>query len=180
MPVQEMPESNCVAVFARHEDAENAIKKLKQGGFEMKNLSIIGRDYHTEEHPVGFLNLGDRVKYWGKRGAFWGTVFGILFAPAFFFIPGIGPVLTGGLIGSILMGTVEGAAVGATVGAGSGVLAAALTSLGIPKDSVIRYEASLRANKFLLIAHGTAAETQRARGILAELGEGDVQVHGRQ
>jgi hypothetical protein len=87
-----------------------------------------------------------------------GMVFGILFAPAFFFIPGIGPILTGGMIGSILMGTVEGAA----IGGGSGVLAAALTGIGIPKDSVIRYEADLKANKFLLIANGKAAETERA------------------
>ena len=177
--MQDKPESNCVAVFTRHEDAENAIKKLQQGGFNMKNLSIIGRDYHTEEHPVGFLNTGDRVRYWGKQGAFWGSVFGILFAPAFFFIPGIGPVLTGGIIGSFLMGTVEGAAVGAAIGAGSGAVAAALTSLGLPKDSVIRYEASLKANKFLLIAHGSPADTQRARNVLVEVGAGDVQVHVR-
>ncbi len=68
---------------------------------------------------------------------------------------------------------------GAAVGGGSGVFAAALTSLGIPKDSVIRYEASLKANKFLLIAHGSAAEVQRARGLLAEAGAKDLAVHTR-
>jgi hypothetical protein len=59
------------------------------------------------------------------------------------------------------------------------VLAAALTGLGIPKDSVIRYQADLKANKFLLIANGTAAEVERARAILAEAGAGQVQVHAR-
>ena len=52
--MQAIPESNCVAVFTRHEDAENAIKKLKQADFDLKKLSILGRDYHTEEHAVGF------------------------------------------------------------------------------------------------------------------------------
>jgi uncharacterized membrane protein len=170
-------DTNCVAVFDRHEDAEAAIRELQRGGFDMKKLSIVGRDYHTEEHAVGFYNAGDHVKYWGKRGAFWGMVFGILFAPAFFFIPGIGPILTGGMIGSILMGTVEGAAVGAAIGGSSGALAAALTSVGIPKDSVIRYEADLKANKFLLIANGSAAEVEGARKILAGLGAGQVEVH---
>jgi uncharacterized membrane protein len=169
-------ESNCVAVFDRHEDAETALRDLQRAGVDMKKLSIVGRDYHTEEHAVGFYNAGDRVKYWGKRGAFWGSVFGILFAPAFFFIPGIGPILTGGLIGSALMGTIEGAAVGAAVAGGTTALAAALASIGIPKDSVIRYEADLKANKFLLIASGTAAEVERARGILAERG-GRATVH---
>jgi uncharacterized membrane protein len=105
-------------------------------------------------------------------------VFGILFAPAFFWIPGIGPILTGGLIGSLLMGTVEGAAIGAALGGGTSALAAALGSLGIPKDSVIRYEADLKTNKFLLIASGSGSEAEHARAILAAHG-GHVQVHSR-
>jgi hypothetical protein len=118
------------------------------------------------------------VKYWGKLGAFWGTIFGILLAPAFFWIPGIGPILTGGFIGSILMGTVEGAAVGAAVGGGTSALAAALAGAGIPKDSVIRYEADVKANKFVLIAAGTAAEVERARAILVQRAS-QVNVHAR-
>jgi len=105
-------------------------------------------------------------------------MFGILLAPAFFWIPGVGPILTGGLVGSFLMGTIEGAAVGAAIGGGTSVLAAGLVGLGLPKDSVIRYEAELKANKFLLIASGTAAEAERARGLFAERG-GRAQVHGR-
>jgi hypothetical protein len=169
-------ESNCVAIFDRHEDAEKAIRELQRVGFDMKKLSIIGRDYHTEEQAVGFYNLGDRVRYWGKNGAFWGSLFGILIAPAAFWIPGIGPVLTGGIIGSIVMGMVEGAAVGAAVGGGASVLAASLASIGIPKDSVILYESALKAHKFLLVASGAAAEVDRARAILGEYG-GQVKVH---
>jgi uncharacterized membrane protein len=170
-------DSHCVAVFDRHQDAEAAVRELQRGGFDMKKLSIVGRDYHTEEHAVGFYNAGDHVKYWGKTGAFWGSIFGILFAPAFFFIPGIGPVLTGGLIGSALMGTLEGAAVGAAIGGSSGVLAAGLTSLGIPKDSVVKYETEVKANKFLLIASGTEADTAKARDIMAKLGTSRIAVH---
>jgi hypothetical protein len=169
---------NCVAVFDRHQDAEAAIRELQRVGFDMKKLSILGRDYHTEEHAVGFYNAGDRVRHWGKLGAFWGGIFGIVFAPAFFFIPGVGPILTGGLVGSFLMGTIEGAAVGAAVGGSASVLAASLASMGIPKDSVIRYEADLKANKFLLIATGTTAQVEQARAVLAERG-GQAKVHAR-
>jgi len=171
-------DSNCVAVFDRHEDAETALRELQKGGFDMKKLSIVGRDYHTEEHAVGFYNAGDRIKYWGKQGAFWGGIFGLLLAPAFFWIPGVGPILTGGIIGSFLMGSIEGAAVGAAVVGGTSALAAALGSLGLPKDSIIRYEADLKANKFLLIASGSAAEAERARAIFASRG-GLAQVHAR-
>ena len=175
--MQSQKNSHCVATFSRHEDAETAIRELQRAGFDMKRLSILGRDYHTQEHAVGFYNTGDRVKYWGKNGAFWGSVFGILLAPAFFFIPGVGPILTGGMIGSMLMGTLEGAALGAAVGGGSSILAAALISLGIPANSVIRYEASLKADKFLLIASGTRQDVSRARSLLLDAGGQDVDLH---
>jgi hypothetical protein len=171
-------DTHCVAVFDRHEDAEGAIRDLQHAHFDMKKLSILGRDYHTEEHAVGFYNAGDRVRYWGRNGAFWGTMFGILLAPAFFFIPGVGPILTGGFFGSLLMGTLEGAAVGAALAGGTSALAATLISAGIPKNSVIRYEADLKADRFLLIAKGTAAEVERARAILAERAA-HANVHGR-
>jgi hypothetical protein len=169
-------DSNCVAVLERHQDAETAIRELQRSGFDMKKLSIVGRDYHTEEHAVGFYNSGDRIRHWGKLGGFWGGIFGLIFAPAFFWIPGIGPILTGGIIGSLLMGAIEGGAVGAAVGAGTTALAGALAGLGIPKDSVIRYEADLKANKFLLIASGSADDVERARASLAGRG-GLVEVH---
>ncbi len=175
--MENIGETSCVAVFDHHEDAEAAILKLQKSGFDMKRLSIVGRDTLTEEHVVGFYNAGDRMRYWGKQGTFWGSIFGILLAPAFFWIPGIGLIVTGGLIGSALMGALEGAAVGAVVGGAGGVLGGALSSLGIRKDSVIRYEESLKANKFLLIANGTPAEVERARSILAEFGVEDLQVH---
>ena len=44
----------------------------------------IGRDYHTDENVIGYYNAGDRMKYWGKLGAFWGGFWGLLFGSAFF------------------------------------------------------------------------------------------------
>ncbi len=49
-------DTNCVAIFERHQDAEAALREFVRAGFDMKKLSIIGRDYHTEEHAVGFYN----------------------------------------------------------------------------------------------------------------------------
>ena len=166
----------CVAIFNDHEAAANAVKELGKIGFDMKHLSVVGRDYHSEEQVTGFYNGKDRVKYWGKLGAFWGSLFGILFAPAFFFVPGIGPILTGGILGSAVMGVVEGGLVGAAAGGGLTALGAALYSYGIPKDSVLAYERALKADKYLLLVHGDAAEVERAREILAGQG-GESTVH---
>ena len=68
-----------VAVYGLHTQAEGAVKALQRAGFDMKKISIIGRDYQTEEHVVGFLNAGDRARIFGKNGAFWGGLMGVLF-----------------------------------------------------------------------------------------------------
>ncbi len=60
-----------VAVFPAHDVAETAVKKLTAAGFEMKNLSIVGKGYKTEEKVVGFYGTGDRVKFWGSRVIDW-------------------------------------------------------------------------------------------------------------
>lgn len=41
-----------------------------------------------------------------------------------------------------------------------------LYSIGIPKDSIVKYEAALKTDQFLLIAHGTAAEVAKAKDII--------------
>ena len=88
--------NSIVAIYPSHTEAEAAVKELQQSGFDMKKLSIVGRDYHTDEHVVGYYNVGDRMKAWGKTGAFWGGIWGLLFGSAFFFIPGLGPLLMAG------------------------------------------------------------------------------------
>ena len=76
-----------------HSAAEDAVKELQKSGFDMKKLSVVGKDYHTDEQVVGYYNAGDRMKYWGKLGA---LRWGLLFGAAFFWVPAIGPVLVGG------------------------------------------------------------------------------------
>jgi hypothetical protein len=70
-----------VAVYETHGQAENAVKDLQEGGIDMKSLSIAAKDTHTDEHVVGYYNAGDRMKYWGKMGAFWGGFWGLLITP---------------------------------------------------------------------------------------------------
>src|ERR1700723_1855381 len=103
--------SSVVAIFDSHDRAEDAIRELQKSGFDMKKLSIIGKDYHTEENVVGYYNTGDRMKYWGKMGAFWGGIWGLLFGAAFFVVPGIGPVLVAGPVAAWIVAALEGAAV---------------------------------------------------------------------
>jgi len=166
-------QNSTVAVFNDHTSAEGAVKELQKAGFDIKKLSLVGKDYHSDEHVVGYYNTGDRMRYWGKLGAFWGGLWGLLFGSAFFLIPGIGPIVVGGPIVSWIVGALEGAAV---VG-GLSAVGAALYGVGIPKDSVLRYETSLKANKFLLVVHGTVDEVQRASSILQGTDAVETTVH---
>jgi hypothetical protein len=76
----------------------------------------------------------------------------------------------------MLVSGVEGAvAVG-----GLSALAGALMSIGIPKDSVLRYETALKANKFALVVHGDSQEIARARDLLKSSGLSSFDDHGSQ
>lgn len=165
--------NSVVAVFDNHDTAEAAVKKLTDGGFDMKNLSIVGKGYHTEEKVVGFYSTGDRVRFWGTRGAFWGGMWGLFFGGMFLTLPLVGNVVVLGYFAAMLMSGLETAAV---VG-GLSALGAGFYSLGIPKDSVIEYESAIRADSFVVMAHGSAREVAEAEEILAGTSASRVDVH---
>jgi uncharacterized membrane protein len=152
-----------VAVYDTHGAAERAVKALQRAGIDMHTMSIIGKDSYTDEHVVGYYNNGDRMKYWGKAGAFWGSIWGLLFGSAFFAIPGIGPVLVAGPVISWIVGALEGA----VIGGGMTAIGAGLYGMGVPKDSVVEYETALKTDTFLLMVHDTAPEVERARSAIA-------------
>src|ERR1700683_646802 len=86
-------ESSVVGVYQTHTEADRAVKDLQRDGVDMRKLSIVGKGYHTDEQVVGYYNTGDRMKHWGRVGAFWGWIWGLLFGAALFAIPGRGPIL---------------------------------------------------------------------------------------
>jgi uncharacterized membrane protein len=149
-------------LYDTHAQAEQAVAELQTSGYDMKQLSIVGQGMHTEEKVVGYYNLGDRMLSWGGTGAFWGGIWSLLFGSAFFLVPGFGPLLIAGPFIAAVVAAAEGAVVVGSVSA----LAGALASIGIPENSILEYETEIKAGKFLLIAHGTAAEVARAREIL--------------
>jgi len=167
-------QNSVVAVFGSHEQAEDAVRELQKDGFDMKKLSIVGKDFHTEEHVVGYYNTGDRMAYWGKLGAFWGGFWGLLFGSAFFLVPGFGPLLVAGPLVTYIVAGLEGAAV---VG-GLSALGAAMYGIGIPKNSIVQYETEVKNGKLLLIAHGTTDEVARAKNLLDQSDASSTMVHG--
>lgn len=162
-----------VAVYDSHEKAEAAVRELARAGFDMKSISIVGKDYHTEEQVIGYFNAGDRARFFGKLGAFWGGLAGILFGSALMFVPIVGHIVVLGPLAATIAGGVQGA----VLGGGLSALVGALTAIGVPKDSVLRYETELKADRFLVIVHAGAGDIRRAHELLARSGSTDVQIH---
>jgi hypothetical protein len=162
-----------IAVFADHEAAENAVKSLAMAGFEMKDLSVVGKGFHTEEKVVGFYTDGERIRLWGVRGVFWGGLWGVFYGGLFMSLPLIGPVVVLGYLATIAVSAAESAII---VG-GAGAIAAALYGIGVPKDSVVQYENAVKNDGFLVMAHSAADETTRAKGILATTNPSQLDLH---
>jgi hypothetical protein len=157
------PTDTTIAVYTGHRAAELAIGKLTENGFKMKNISIIGRGYHSENKVVGFYNAGNRIKFWGTRGLVWGGLWGLFFGGLFITIPVVGHVIVLGYLSALVLAAVESAVV---VG-GMSVLGAVLYSIGIPKHSIVQYETDVRADSFLVMAHGTSEDMIRAKEIMS-------------
>ena len=162
-----------IAVFQNHQSAETAIKKLISEGFEVRNLSVVGKGFHTKEPIIGFYAVGDRIKFWGSQGAFWGDLWGQFFGGLMLTIPPLGQVVVLGSLAENIATSIEGEAV---VG-GLSCLGGALYALGVPRDNVGNYESAVRVDGVLVIAHGTEAEIARAKAILQMIEHLRLEIH---
>lgn len=144
-----------VGSFESHIQAEQAVQELQRNGVDRSMLMIISSELRKGSHVVGFYNMADRAQAWGKTGAFWGGLWGLLFSLWLFWVPGIGPLLVA--IPIVLGATALGAL---------SALAAVIYSMGIPKDSVLKYAAGEQEGRYVLIFRGTDDQINRTRQVL--------------
>jgi len=168
------PEPNVVGVFATHRAAETAVHDLRRAGFDMKRLSIVGKDDATEERAVGFYGHDGRMRVWGARAGFWGGLIGLLHDPALFVLPVVGHVFIMGPLTAALVSVLDNAA----PAGGTSVLGAALRGIGVPWDPVLRFDAAARADRLLLVVHDTRFDVGRAAAVLTHAGADSVHMYG--
>lgn len=162
-----------VALYDTHEAAEKAVKALRNAGIDFRKISIVGKDYHTEEQAVGYFNMGDRLKFFGKFGTFWGTLAGILLGAFVMVVPVFGHLVILGPLAATVVSGIEGAAIGGAAGA----LVGALTGIGIPKNSAIRYQMAIEAGQFLLTVQGSQSDIALAESVLQSSGPASLSSH---
>jgi hypothetical protein len=141
---------------------EESVQRLRQSGFDLSKLSVVALDRHPEQQVVAHYGVDGQVKYWGEFGPFWTEMWASLSGWACIVLPDAGPILVAGPLAGWIVAAVESQVVFGSLSA----LGAALYGLGISKDAVMRYEAAVRMEKLLLIAHGAGDEVGKAREIL--------------
>ena len=162
-----------IAVYDNHEQAESVVKKLLDAKIPMKSISVIGRGHHSEEKIAGFYNLGDRITYWGKYGAFWGALWGLLAGGVYLTVPVTGAVVVLGDFAIMVITAIEGAIAGGTLSALSG----AFLSIGIPDNTILQYEQIVKDDGFLVMVRGTTEEVEYASNILGTSNAKQIDVH---
>ncbi|WP_224409991.1 general stress protein [Oscillatoria salina] len=158
-----------IGVFSNRRDVELAINELKDIGFSMNQISVVAKDVDDKDSIRGTdVNKpqGNEAKEGAEIGSVTGTALGmaggLLAGLGTLAIPGIGPVVAAGTIGTTLATTLAGGGIGAV----SGGLVGALAGLGIPSDRAQVYSDRLASGDYLIIVEGRSDEIARAEMVL--------------
>lgn len=159
-----------VGVFSDRSHAEAALTELRDSGFAMNNVSIIGKDTNNldavSRTPMEGNKADDGAKTGAATGAALGGLGGLLVGLGALAIPGIGPVIAGGAVATALATTVTGGAIGAATG---GVVGG-LVGLGIPENRARVYNDRLNQGNYIVMIDGSEDEVRHAETILKNHG----------
>lgn len=147
-----------VGVFDSWICAEQAATALHAAGFLESRIGFAGpegRPIPGEDHPNTEVALAGAA-----GGALTGAAIGgVLGAVAAALIPGVGPIIAGGLLAGIVTGAPAGAAIGG--------LAGVLRGAGLPEHAAGYYEDQVRRGRCLVIVRG-ADNQMEARRIIVD------------
>ncbi len=151
--------SVAVAVFHSHEHAVGVVRDLHDIGFDMQNLSIVGKGFYSANQNVGDSHIGPRMQAWGRLGEFWGTVWGLVAGSSFFRFSDLGSVLVAGPLALRIVAALDRSGVPGAANA----LGIAFAGIGIPSSRITHYEFLVKVDKVLLIVHGAPADVELSR-----------------
>ena len=147
-----------VGRFDSREAAQRAIEALTEAGFLADDIGFAMKSDGAPPHEVTDLGAAEGAGGGAATGALTGGLLGgLIAAAAALIVPGVGPVLAGGLLASALGGAAIGAAAGGVLGA--------LVGLGVPEEEAAVLHEELQAGKAIVTVR-TADRAAEARAIL--------------
>jgi hypothetical protein len=146
--------THVIGVYESLDDAQHAVERLLREGVRVEDVSIVA-NLENETTIHGFVSPGEAAKEGAGRGAAVGGLFGLLAGTAFFFVPGVGPLVVLGPLASALIGAGEGALAGGIFGAILGKI--------MEKQHIPRYEQHVKNGKYLVVVRSDPETLERIR-----------------
>ena len=162
--------------FSNHQEAKLSLNELRDSGFNMDQISIIGNHVNQNSDMAGaqqgkHLNdldnkAGEGAATGAASGGAVGGLTGLLVGLGLVAIPGVGPIMLAGAAATALATTLTGGAIGAA----AGTLIGGLVGLGIPKDRAAVYSDRVEQGDYLVMVDGTDQEIRQAEVIFQRHG----------
>ena len=164
-------------LFYSREEAESAVRSLKQAGYDMDRVSVIAKDADAVAGHQTTEDVGNKADEGAAAGAITGGTLGgltgLLVGLGTLAIPGIGPILLAGAEATAIATTLAGAGIGAAAGG----LIGALVGLGIPEDKAKVYSDRVGGGSFLVMVTGNSAEIDRVATIMRQNGVEEFDIY---
>ena len=149
-----------VGMFHNRVHAEAAIRDLKATGFSDKQIGVAMQDEGEQRELLE--SSGGRAAEGAATGAVsGGVVGGLIGLLGSVLVPGLGPIVVGGVLASTLTGAGIGAATGGIIGA--------LIGLGVPEEDARHFDLGIRSGG-VLVTVDAGPRTREALAILERHG----------
>ena len=162
-----------VGLFYSRDEAEAALRALKDDGFDMNRVNVIAKDADKVTESAGVdvaydegNNAAEGAGAGATSGAVLGGIGGLLLGLGTLAIPGVGPIIVAGEAASTIASTLAGAGIGAAAG---GIIGG-LVGLGIPEDKAKIYSDRVSSGSYLVMVNGTENDISSAERILSDSG----------
>ncbi|MGH7515861.1 MAG: general stress protein [Gemmatimonadales bacterium] len=147
-----------VGLFRHRGDAEQAISDLKDAGFTRDQIGIAIKDRAEQRDLAGSAETSPAGKGAAAGAVSGGLVGGIIGLLGSLLIPGLGPIVVGGVLESVLVGAGAGLATGGLIGG--------LMGLGVSEEDAKHFDTGFRGGGTLVTVDAGARvdEAQRILG----------------
>ncbi len=162
-------ETTVIGVMQDHRRAEEALRSLREKGFNENEISIVAKDEEKKKDGrEGDLSYSDQNLADGSvTGGALGGVAGLLMGAGALLIPGVGPIIAAGPLAGALTGVVTGG------------IAGGLIDFGIPEERGKYYEERVKQGDILVAIKTNENKVDTAASILREFGAKDVESHSK-
>lgn len=176
-PAVSTAERTVSAIFKNREQIDSVIRRLLDRGISRDDISVIGKNFHSETKIAGFITKKDVILGGLKQGAIFGSLFGsalaLLTGVGVLFVPFIGTLVAAGPLGAALLGAASGAIAGS---AGAGLVSAFVT-LGMPEEKAAVYQTRIEAGDFLVAVEVPADKSGEIQLLLESAGGEELNVN---